>query len=178
MIHLIEKGEVTQSWQSLPEVVLLPNGTRLHAQFLQRSYGWEYLESLGLFRELTQTIELGENAYISGYTGPEVIDGKPYRVPVVATKTTEQLAQELEVWREHAALPRHVAIIILRKVGAQGGIQEAINGIQDEVERADAQDAYDHAPTFRRNDPFVKALGPMAGLSDEQLDNLFKMGGA
>ena len=178
MIHLIEKGAVTQSWQSLPDVAVQSDGTRIHAQHYLRSYGWGYLESLGMFRELTQSVTLGENEYISGYDGPVVIDGKPYRIPVVSTKTAEQLDQELEAWREQASLPRHIALIIMRKAGIEASIQAAINGIQDATEKADAQDAYDHAPTFRRNDAFVKALGPKAGLTDAQLDELFRQGGA
>lgn len=94
MIHLIENNVIAQSWPSLPQAVVLPDGTRIHAQHLQRSYGWEYLETIGLFREQTLPVTLGENQYVSGHT-VQVINGRPVEVPVVATYTTAELGQQL-----------------------------------------------------------------------------------
>ena len=94
MIHLIHNNTIVQSWQSYPKVVDMPDGSRLHAQYELKRQGVEYLESQGLYREQRQSVDLGENEYISGYNDPVVIDGKPVRVPVVATKTQEIIAAE------------------------------------------------------------------------------------
>lgn len=173
MIHLIENGRITQSWQSLPKSVVRSDGERIHAQHEQRSYGWEHLESKGLFRELTQSVTLGENEYISGYDGPVVIDGKPVRVPVVATKTQEQLDAELQAWRENVSVRTAAARIILAQNGLLNQVQAIIDGLP-EPDKTAAQIQWEYEVNIKRLHPLVVSLTPLLGLAETQLDDLFR----
>jgi len=177
MIHLIHNNTIINSWQSYPKVVDMPDGTSLHAQYELKRQGVEYLESQGLYREQRQSVELGENEYISGYSDPVVIDGKPVRVPVVATKTQEQLDDELQAWRESASVRTAAARLVLVQAGYLAQVQSIIDSLP-EPDKTAAQIQWEYEANIRRLHPLVVSLTPLLGLTETQIDDLFRQGGA
>lgn len=168
MIHLISDNKITDSWSNYPKVVKLPDGTNLHAQYELKRQGVEYLESQGLYREQRQSVELGENEYISGYTGPTVIDGKPYRVPVISTKTKDEMDQELVNWRDGCSVRTAAARLVLLQYDMLDAVEAVV------AKDRSATIMWEYETHIRRMHPLVLSLTPILGYTEEQLDNLFK----
>ena len=69
------------------------------------------------------------------------------------------------------------AQIRLALLDLYGVTDEAIRGAIDqfpEPNRSRALVLYDYSAEFRRSNPFVAAIGQMLGISDEQVDDLFR----
>lgn len=56
-------------------------------------------------------------------------------------------------------------------------VQPAIDTIEDESERTVTQIDWDDAPDFRRSSPTIASLGAALGLTDSQIDDLFRTAG-
>lgn len=170
MIHHIHNNTIINSWQNYPKVVEMPDGSRLHAQYELKRQGVEYLESQGLYREQRQSVELGENEYIAGYS-LEVIDGRPVEVPQVATYTEAEMAERLQAWRDNAQVSALDGLLVLDQYSMAAAYQAwTTDPARTFTERA----FIDKAQTWKRMDAVLITAATAMGLTETQLDDLFR----
>lgn len=69
-------------------------------------------------------------------------------------------------------------VIALRKVLGltEGDIFALISALPKGEEQEDARDLWEHARTFKRNNRFLLALAQIEGVTEAQLDELFRIG--
>lgn len=82
--------------------------------------------------------------------------------------------EELAQWRGSARVSRRQAKQALLLAGLLSGVQPAIDAIADDTDRAMAQIYWDDAQEFERTNAPLVGLGQSLGLTDEQIDDLFK----
>lgn len=98
------------------------------------------------------------DASIGGGIGDRIVDGeliaKPLPVPQVVTMRQARLA--------------------LLAAGKLNDVSTAIDQLPSPQKEA-AHIEWEFSSTVERNRPLVQALGPLLGLTEEELDNLFRM---
>lgn len=101
-------------------------------------------------------------------TGDLVETGGVYRF-AVRDKTAEELAAEVEVWREMAECTRRQGLMLLEEAGLYDAVMSIVAGLPrlDQIE-------FQNAGTFKRLHPLLTAVAAQAGISTEQLDAMFR----
>jgi len=74
---------------------------------------------------------------------------------------------------QHSIVNRYQARQALILAGLFNQVQPIIDAIQDSTERMLMQAAWDDAPNFRRDDPFLMKIAEALNLTDAALDSLF-----
>lgn len=69
---------------------------------------------------------------------------------------------------------KRAARMALIQAGKFALVQPAIDAITDPSQRAMAQVAWDDSLTYRRDDPYLAMIAAAIGLTDADLDNLFR----
>ena len=69
--------------------------------------------------------------------------------------------------------PRQARELIIRS-GLFTTVETVINSIEDETERLIARNYWEYSEVLERNHPVLLALVSALGITDEQLDNMFK----
>jgi hypothetical protein len=82
--------------------------------------------------------------------------------------------EQLQDWRESAVVSRRQGKQQLLADGLLSSIQPTIDAISDDTKRAMVQIFWDDATEFERMSPELNQLGADLGLSDEQIDELFR----
>lgn len=100
------------------------------------------------------------NAAINGECGEIVA----YSPPVVDEQAV------LASWRDRTEVSRFQAHAALYQAGYYEDIQSYMSTEADVIQKM----AWETAQVFRRNSPTVTALLPLMGITDSQLDDLFK----
>lgn len=59
--------------------------------------------------------------------------------------------------------------------GITNTVRDAVDGISDARKKKVAKAKLDRSLAFHRTDPLIQMLGPVAGLTDDQIDNLWMM---
>lgn len=114
----------------------------------------------GNFNEFTQ----------KAYKEYQEIDGVIRGVWVVSDLTDEEIAAVLSEWRNRTAVTMRQARLALSRQGLLAQVQTGINSLSEE-----SQIEWEYAGSVERSSPLVQSLGAALGLSDEDLDNLFKL---
>lgn len=109
----------------------------------------------GWTRSEPQTVGNGEWAVFDGQWRVSTEGPKPAKAQVPASITMRQARLQL-----HA-------------IGKLTAVQDAINQLP-EPPKTSAQIEWDYAAVVERASPFVSLLTPALGLSDEQMDDLFR----
>lgn len=71
-----------------------------------------------------------------------------------------------------AAVPQSVSMYQARRALLDAGLLDAVDGAVQQADRS-VQIAWEYAVTVERNSPFIAAMQPALGLTDEQVDALF-----
>ena len=79
----------------------------------------------------------------------------------------------IEISKVITISPRQAREIIIRN-GLFNTIETYINNIEDETERLIARNYWEYSEVFERNHPILIQLKSALGITDEQLDNMFK----
>ncbi|SNY95576.1 hypothetical protein [Halomonas sp. hl-4] len=82
--------------------------------------------------------------------------------------------EQLQEWRESAVVTRRQGKQQLLADGLLVNVQPTIDAISDETQRGMVQIFWDDATEFERKSPELNQLGADLGLSDEQIDELFR----
>lgn len=78
-------------------------------------------------------------------------------------------AEQLEEWRKTATVSKFQAKAALAQAGLLGQAKQAVANA-DEI----TQIAWEDATTFNRNSPTIATMAAALGLTDDQVDDLFK----
>lgn len=100
--------------------------------------------------------------------GNQVVTAEAVTFPAIA-KTAEDMAAETQAWRELAEVTPRQARLMLKRAGLLNGIKQMINGMDEE-----AQIEWEHATAFKRTHPLLVTVAAQAGLTDDQLDTMFR----
>jgi hypothetical protein len=111
---------------------------------------------------------LTENQW-SKYDGVEQIDGKWYTKYIAVDYTPEEIAQRLEQWRQGASCTPFQGRMALSDAGLLAQAQAAVDASDEKTKVA-----WEYALVWNRTSPMIEALGTALGLTDVQIDNLFK----
>jgi hypothetical protein len=90
---------------------------------------------------------------------------------IKAKELKSKLEKELLVPKNIS--PRQAREIIIR-IGLFNTVETYINNIEDETERLIARNYWEYSEVFERNHPVLLTLVSALGITDEQLDNMFK----
>jgi len=88
----------------------------------------------------------------------------------IRPKTQAELDFDLGVFRATASTSMRQARLALARQGLLATVQSNINALSEE-----SQIEWEYAGSVERNSPLVQSLGAALGLTDEQLDDLFKL---
>lgn len=122
--------------------------------------------------------DLPDGARLVPRVYPPLTDGQRYGAPTVyadrvemgvVAVTAEDLAAETQAWRDIAEVTPRQARLMLRSAGLLNGIKQMINSMDEE-----AQIEWEYATTFKRTHPLLVAVAAQAGLTDDQLDTMFR----
>jgi hypothetical protein len=95
--------------------------------------------------------------------------------------TDEEIAQAAADAAELPVVPPQVTMrqarLALLAAGKLAAVDTAINALPDPQKSA-ARIEWDYSSAVQRHNGFVQQLGPALGLSDAQLDNLFRQAAA
>jgi hypothetical protein len=94
----------------------------------------------------------------------------------VVDLTTEEQAQFLSDWRATASVSMRQARLALIEQGFISQVQDAI-ALIPEPDKSKIEAEWEYASTVERGSVWVATLQPALGLTDEQMDNLFKLAG-
>jgi hypothetical protein len=151
----------TSDLQPAPEHVI-EAGHRVPVAVLEIREEWDRLAGHGLYRLIRES---GEAPL--GHEPSELIDGI---LQVTRTGTeAEREAAALAQWRESASISRLQARLQLLDAGLWAGVM-AWAAAADPAAAAFFEDAQ----VWRRNDPTLAAAAAQLGLSDSDLDDLFR----
>lgn len=90
----------------------------------------------------------------------------------VVAKTAEELAAELQAWREIAEVTMRQARLILSRNNLLLSVQGIISQLGGE-----AAIEWEFAGTVKRTHPLVVAVAQQAGMTDTQIDQMFRDAG-
>lgn len=170
MYDLIENNAIIRSVDERKQDTVYIPSIDDHVDFAAAAaHGWH--------KRTRQAASPTDTQKVTGWT-LQVVNGKPVEVPAIVEKGQAELDAELQAWRDNATLPAHTAMSLLREAGIKSAMQSAINAISDPATKARAQDGFDRAPYFNWSDPLVQAVWSQAGKTPEELDALFRSGGA
>lgn len=93
----------------------------------------------------------------------------------VRAKTAEELAAELEQWRSYAQITMRQTRLALLQQGLLASIDAAIAALP-EPDKSAVTIEWEYAAVVERSSPWVQAMATGLGLTDVQLDDLFKLG--
>lgn len=88
------------------------------------------------------------------------------KVPLTETEIQEIISE----WRLYISATMRQARLALKQQGLLATVQSNIDALPE-----DSQIEWEYAGSVERNSPLVQSLGAALGLSDEDLDNLFKL---
>lgn len=90
--------------------------------------------------------------------------------------TAEEIADFLAYWRSNAAVTMRQARLALLQQGYLSLIEDAINLIP-EPDKSKVRTEWEYSAVVERGSVWVAIMQPALGLSDEQMDDLFKLAG-
>lgn len=85
-------------------------------------------------------------------------------------RTQADLDQDISYFRTTTKVSMRQARLALSRQGLLGQVQAGIDALSEE-----SQIEWEYAGSVERNSPLVQSLGAALGLTDEQLDDLFKL---
>ncbi len=100
---------------------------------------------------------------------PEQVAGEWRQTWVVTDLSPEEIASALAQWRATAIVTRFQARAALLHAGLLTSVEAAVSGAD-----AFTQLAWSEALNFERGSPTIAALASALGLTDEQIDGLFR----
>ncbi|WP_422102017.1 hypothetical protein [Vreelandella sp.] len=94
--------------------------------------------------------------------------------PLTPEEQEQQRIEQLERWRASAAITPRQARLVLAKHGLLTSVTDAISAIEDEQQRQVAEIEWEYATSIERAAPWVNVLYGALGLSQEDVDELFR----
>jgi len=88
-------------------------------------------------------------------------------------KSAQEVADELQAWRERAVVNMNQARKALHAAGLLASVPSALASLPEEA-RVPAEIDWEYSATVRRLSPLVTGLAPALDLTDEQVDQLFR----
>ncbi len=135
------------------------------------------VESLGFFVREKQLVLLDESQIITGYT-LEVIGGRSVEVPIVHTKSSEEIAAEqqaeLEEWRANASVRPATARIALIMAGKESYVETFMSSLP-EPQQTIARTRWEYELSIKYGDPLIQTLISSGIMTIEEMDQLFKL---
>ena len=110
-------------------------------------------------------------------TIPVLIDGVWTQQWAVRDFTTDEVAANLQAEREEMLVTMAQARLVLLGANLLSGVDAAIASLPSPQKEA-AEIEWQYQASVRRLSPLVASLGPALGLSDAQLDDLFRQASA
>lgn len=147
-------------WSTTAE---LPDSVELDVSVSSGVIKTEVREDAPTFDPNTQVLEQTQTA-----TTDSIVYGWTVR-----DKTEEELYQELSAWRESASISMRQCRRVLFNSGLLDSVEPTINALP-EPDRSVALIEWNSAGTVERLSPMVSMLGASLGMSEAQLDDLFK----
>lgn len=92
----------------------------------------------------------------------------------VHEKTSEEISAFLELWRSTAQVTMRQARLALAQQGFLQTVEDAI-ALIPEPDKSIITIEWEYSATVERKSQWVTALAPALGLTDEQMDDLFKL---
>lgn len=150
--------DVVSAWEKIaaaPDSLTLPNGTLSASTPLPRVENPR--PPYDLFTEkLEQNVVQTDTQIVTDWV-------------IVSLTTTEQ-EEYLTKWRQGLFCSMRQARLALSRQGLLGQVQAGIDALSEE-----SQIEWEYAGSVERNSQLVQSLGAALGLTDEQLDDLFKL---
>ena len=112
-----------------------------------------------------------ETGEITGLAYFEVTPEKAAEIK--APPTAEQLQKALLAWRETASVTMRQARLALIEQGLLSQVNDAI-ALIPEPDKSKVEVEWEYASTVERSSAWVATLQPALGLTDEQMDDLFR----
>ena len=88
--------------------------------------------------------------------------------------TAEEQADFLSQWRASFFVSMRQARLALTQEGYMTQVEDKINSLS-EPDKTKLQTEWEYASKVERNSDWIGTMQPALGLSDEQMDNLFKL---
>lgn len=114
------------------------------------------------------TPTLTENQYAK-YDGVEEINGQWFTKYVAVDYTAEELAAKTEQWRQSANCTPFQGRMALSDSGKLAAVETAISAADEKT-----RTAWEYALIWQRNSPMIETLGAALGMTDVEIDDLFK----
>ena len=111
---------------------------------------------------------LTENQY-SRYDGAEQVEGTWFTVYTAVDYTEEEIAARLEQWRQSTSCTPFQGRMALSDASLLTNAEAAVNAADDKTKTA-----WEYALIWQRSSPMISALGAALGMTDVQIDDLFK----
>jgi hypothetical protein len=92
----------------------------------------------------------------------------------VTEKTDAEKAQALTEWRNKTSVTMRQARLALIEQGLLSQVQDGI-ALIPEPDRSKIQTEWEYASTVDRTSPWMAVMQPALGLTDEQMDDLFRL---
>jgi hypothetical protein len=109
-----------------------------------------------------------ENQYVR-YDGVEETAGQWFTKYVAVDYTVEELAARTEQWRQQTSCTPFQGRIALSDANLLANAEAAVNAADEKTKTA-----WEYALVWQRSSPMIAALGSALGMTDEQIDDLFK----
>jgi hypothetical protein len=103
------------------------------------------------------------------YDGVEQTEGTWFTVYTAVDYTPEELAARLEQWRQQTSCTPFQGRIALSDANLLANAEAAVNAADEKTKTA-----WEYALVWQRSSPMIAALGSALGMTDEQIDDLFK----
>lgn len=94
----------------------------------------------------------------------------------VTDKTDEEKAQALLDWRSRTAVTMRQARLALIQQGLMSQVEDGI-ALIPEPDKSKIETEWEYASIVQRNSEWIGIMQPALGLTDEQMDDLFKLAG-
>ena len=140
-----------------------------------------------------ETIELS-NPVVSSVYKPEITEQKPQydewtqKLIEVVTETDTEIVRSWEIvdltqeerdavrasWRLIASISNRQARLALKQENLLGQVNAAIASLP-EPEKSIVETEWEYAATVERKSPWIATLAPALNMSEEDMDNLFKL---
>lgn len=127
-----------------------------HPEFGWIPFTWSAADEFGIAKDVGKELKSGRIDIALYVPEPEAEEEDP-----------------LVVWRRTASISRFQALAVLHQVGLLASVEAYM---ADPSTDTIARLAWQNAQEFERNSPTVIGIGAEFGLTEEQLDNLFKIG--
>lgn len=110
----------------------------------------------------------GENQYIKE-DGSENINGKWFIKYIIEDYTDDEIKSKLEKWRQSASCTPFQGRVSLSEAGLLSQAEATVNNSDDKTKFA-----WEYALVWNRSSDMIKNLSVALGLTDTQIDDLFK----